>query len=175
MSTGARWGPDALVALLAQRSLTVPTRDADRTVVHRLIQRVTRDRCRQAGDLDAVVSAAADALHAAADEAGGRWSERALLGEYADHAVALWQQPVADPLRPRLLALRGRMLFLLNQAHSHATSLIIGPGLVADCERVLGPDHPDTLASRNNLAAAYRAAGRPDDAYPARRQGQRPR
>jgi hypothetical protein len=51
--------PDALVAPLAQRSLTVPTRDADRTVVHRLIQRVTRDRCRQAGDLDAVVSAAA--------------------------------------------------------------------------------------------------------------------
>ncbi len=29
-------------------------------------------------------------------------------------------------------------------------------------ERVLGPDHPDTLGSRNNLAAAYRAAGRAD-------------
>ena len=27
-------------------------------------------------------------------------------------------------------------------------------------ERVLGPDHPDTLPSRNNLANAYRAAGR---------------
>ena len=25
---------------------------------------------------------------------------------------------------------------------------------------MLGPDHPDTLASRNNLAAAYQAAGR---------------
>jgi tetratricopeptide (TPR) repeat protein len=25
---------------------------------------------------------------------------------------------------------------------------------------ILGPDHPDTLVSRNNLAAAYRAAGR---------------
>jgi hypothetical protein len=29
-------------------------------------------------------------------------------------------------------------------------------------ERVPGPDHPDTLTSRNNLAAAYRAAGRAD-------------
>jgi hypothetical protein len=29
----------------------------------------------------------------------------------------------------------------------------------ADCERVLGPDHPDTLTSRNNLASAYQAAG----------------
>ena len=27
-------------------------------------------------------------------------------------------------------------------------------------ERILGPDHPDTLASRTNLASAYRAAGR---------------
>jgi tetratricopeptide (TPR) repeat protein len=33
---------------------------------------------------------------------------------------------------------------------------------LADRERVLGPAHPDTLASRNNLAAAYQdAAGAP--------------
>ena len=31
-------------------------------------------------------------------------------------------------------------------------------------ERVLGPDHPDTLLSRNNLAVAYRDAGRTDEA-----------
>jgi hypothetical protein len=34
---------------------------------------------------------------------------------------------------------------------------------LADRERVLGPDHPDALASRNNLAAAYDDAGRPDE------------
>jgi hypothetical protein len=28
---------------------------------------------------------------------------------------------------------------------------------LADCERVLGADHPDTLASRDNLAMGYRA------------------
>jgi tetratricopeptide (TPR) repeat protein len=31
-------------------------------------------------------------------------------------------------------------------------------------ERVLGPDHPDILASRNNLAVAYQAAGRTEEA-----------
>jgi DNA-binding transcriptional MocR family regulator len=31
-------------------------------------------------------------------------------------------------------------------------------------ERVLGPDHPDTLTSRNNLALAYQAVGRHDEA-----------
>ena len=30
---------------------------------------------------------------------------------------------------------------------------------LADRLRVLGADHPDTLASRNNLAYAYQAAG----------------
>ncbi|MFB9236245.1 tetratricopeptide repeat protein, partial [Plantactinospora siamensis] len=33
-------------------------------------------------------------------------------------------------------------------------------------ERVLGEEHPDTLASRNNLAAAYQAAGRLGEAIP---------
>ncbi|TCJ89409.1 tetratricopeptide repeat protein [Nocardia alba] len=28
------------------------------------------------------------------------------------------------------------------------------------CERVFGDDHPDTLTTRNNLAAAYQSAGR---------------
>lgn len=31
-------------------------------------------------------------------------------------------------------------------------------------ERLLGPDHPDTLTSRNNLAIAYRAVGRDGEA-----------
>jgi tetratricopeptide (TPR) repeat protein len=37
---------------------------------------------------------------------------------------------------------------------------------LADRERVLGPDHPDTLGSRNNLALAYREAGRVAEAIP---------
>src|ERR1035438_3717621 len=35
---------------------------------------------------------------------------------------------------------------------------------LADCERVRGTDHPDNLTTRNNLAMAYRAAGRPNEA-----------
>ena len=31
-------------------------------------------------------------------------------------------------------------------------------------ERVLGPEYPGTLQSRNNLASGYRVAGREDDA-----------
>ncbi len=31
---------------------------------------------------------------------------------------------------------------------------------------MLGPDHPDTLTSRNNLAGAYQSAGQLDQAIP---------
>jgi len=31
-------------------------------------------------------------------------------------------------------------------------------------ERVLGPEHPDTLTSRNNLASGYRDLGRYEEA-----------
>ena len=37
---------------------------------------------------------------------------------------------------------------------------------VAQAGNFLGPDHPDTLASRNNLAYAYRDAGRLNEAIP---------
>ncbi|OMG10384.1 tetratricopeptide repeat protein, partial [Actinomyces naeslundii] len=33
-----------------------------------------------------------------------------------------------------------------------------------DCTRILGPHHPNTLASRHNLAYAYQDAGRLDEA-----------
>jgi hypothetical protein len=38
--------------------------------------------------------------------------------------------------------------------------------MLAARERVLGPDHPDTLNSRNNLADAYVAADRAAEAIP---------
>ncbi|MET9117571.1 tetratricopeptide repeat protein, partial [Streptomyces longwoodensis] len=36
--------------------------------------------------------------------------------------------------------------------------------VLADRERLLGPDHPDTLTSRSNLANSYSDAGRVTEA-----------
>ena len=47
---------------------------------------------------------------------------------------------------------------------SAAQSILIGEPLLADRERMLGADHPDTLQTRNNLANAYQAAGRTAEA-----------
>ena len=66
-----------------------------------------------------------------------------------------------------LLQLRGWAVWCLNElGDSFAQAIEYGQDLVADCERVLGETHPDTLTSRNNLAVAYRGAGRLDEAIP---------
>ena len=58
----------------------------------------------------------------------------------------------------------------LSQAFSHASDLglpyeaLTLDVAVDSLEGLLGPDHPDTLASRNNLAGAYESAGRLDEA-----------
>ena len=61
---------------------------------------------------------------------------------------------------------------ILPSALHHARELgapqaaIALSGAVDHLGKILGDDHPQTLASRNNLAYAYQAAGRPDEAIP---------
>lgn len=54
-------------------------------------------------------------------------------------------------------------MHLLNTTHNSTAAVLIGPTLIADRERMLGSDHPDTLVSRNNLAA-YAAMARRNEA-----------
>ena len=55
-------------------------------------------------------------------------------------------------------------VFLNDLGDSPAQAIVIGEQLLADQERLLDPDHPDTLTSRNYLADAYEDAGRTDEA-----------
>ena len=66
-----------------------------------------------------------------------------------------------------LLTLRGWALWcLITLGDSTAQAIELGEPLLTDRVRVLGEDHPDTLASRSDLAEAYQAAGRLDEAIP---------
>ena len=55
---------------------------------------------------------------------------------------------------------------LLELGESTPHAIAVGEPLVGDLERLLGPDHPDTLNSRNSLAVAYLGAGRVAEAIP---------
>ena len=87
-----------------------------------------------------------------------------------DHAASS-VSGVGEGLARVLLGLRSFALYHLNElGDSTAQAIMVGELLVTDCERVLGADHPDTLASRSNLALAYNDAGRAAEAIPLHEQ-----
>ncbi|MET3422681.1 tetratricopeptide (TPR) repeat protein [Actinoplanes tereljensis] len=154
---------EMLAALLTGRSLTVGA-DADRVVIHRLVQQVVREHCQTNGTLGTVVTATAAALRASADQIGGDWQQRTLLAEYAEHAESLLGHATTAAATEAVASVLHRLIYYTNEAHSHSTSIAHGTTLISARERALGADHPDTLNSRSNVAFAYWLAGRFDEA-----------
>ena len=81
----------------------------------------------------------------------------------------------ADPHRPRADPRTrppghpgpgGNLAYAYRSAGKLKDAIPLYKRTVAGRERILGPDHPDTLAARGNLAAAYHTARRLKDAIP---------
>jgi tetratricopeptide (TPR) repeat protein len=138
-----------IVAALARGAAAAAQDGAPETVksAHAQLRDAVRERLagQPGGEL-------ALAKHEADPQAG-----RAMLAE------ELTQAGAGDAL----LRLRGQSVYLLNMlGDSTGLAIRAAEPLVADCERVLGADHPDTLTSRSNLAVAYQVAGRTTEAFP---------
>src|SRR4029077_243395 len=70
-----------------------------------------------------------------------------------------------DQNAENLLELRlSALLWLAELADDYAEAARLGEDLVTDCERVLGRDHPHTLAARSILGAVYGDTERLEDA-----------
>ncbi|MEV0831410.1 tetratricopeptide repeat protein [Nonomuraea rubra] len=151
-----------MLADLADTSLITFSEDGTTVLMHRLIQRVLCDRAAHHGGLDVVLDQAIDLLqdYAGTLPDGARtWAARAAVEMLVDQSDALYRRAPADELPDDLLALRiwcGRSLHDLAEL-TRAVHLL--DATRADCARVLGPDHPHTLACRTFLAFAYREAG----------------
>ena len=161
---------DRVLARLAGTSLLTFSLDGSAVTAHRLVMRVIRENLAADNALTAVCKSAGRLLNGLAEARWENWHEdRAATRDLVEQIVALDESAARCPpgsdldrlmLRPQVWA-----AVLLNAlADSAAQAIVIGERLVAASERVLGPDDPDTLQSRNNLAAAYRAAGRLDEA-----------
>lgn len=163
---------DGALAQLAERSLLTFTRDDEIVIVHRLVIRVIRDGLARQGRLVSVCRSIALILDARAGALGGSLDHPAIR-DITDQVTAL-QESAGDPscehddeLVRLLLGLRLWVLFFLNDlGDSPRQAIAFGEELTADFERVLGPDHPDTLNSRNNLAEAYRGEAQASKAIP---------
>ena len=118
----------------------------------------------------AVCAAAAQLLDGLAASLRRTWHEdRAAVRDLVEQIMALYESsagcPADSALVRRMIRLRWWAVWFLNLlGDSAAQSILIAEPLLADQERVLGADHPDTLATRNNLANAYQDAGRTAEA-----------
>jgi tetratricopeptide (TPR) repeat protein len=162
---------DEALGRLADWSLLAFTVDGQAVTAHRLVLRVVRERLAQQGRLTAVCQGAASVLGAHAAALAGS-QDRLAVRDVPEQVAALRQAAAglgdeAGELEAALLPLRLWALYHLNElGDSAAQAIAVGESLVKDQERLLDPDHPDTLTTRNNLANAYRDAGRAAEAIP---------
>jgi len=162
---------DAALEQAAGWSLLTFSLDGQVMLLHRLVADVIRDALTRRRRLAATCRGAASVLEARAEALAGspdRPAVRdvpeqvAVLAEAAGPAAGSDEALTGTLLRLRFLAL----YHLIELGDSAAQAVAVGEPLTADLDRALGPDHHDTLNSRNSLAAAYQAADRPAEAIP---------
>jgi len=163
---------DRALDWLSHRSLLSVSLDDQTIVMHRMVAQVVRAWLARRERLAAVCRVAASVLEARATGLG-RSQDRAAVRDVPQQVQALLETTAglageADKeLAGILLRLRFVALYhLIELGDSIPQAIVVGEPLTADLERLLGPDHRDTLNARNSLAAAYLAAGRIDDAIP---------
>jgi len=147
---------------LADASLLTFSTDGGRVLAHRLVMRVIRDRAAREGTLSGLSAVTVRLLHSyPIDEP---WKDRVRARDCIQQVIALSEncaELLGGAQLEHLLALRGWAVGCLNALGDGAVQAIaLGVPLVAERELIQGDTHPDTLTSRNNLALAYRMAGR---------------
>ncbi len=163
---------DRALGWLADRSLLTVSVDGQTVIAHRLVLWLVRDQLSRRGRLAAVCRAAASVLDERAAALAGS-PDRAAIRDILVQVTALRENIAGsaaeddDALARALLSLQFWALYDLNElGDSTSQAIAIGRQLVADSQRVLGPDHPDTLTAQNNLAVAYKEAGWSAEAIP---------
>ncbi|MDE1674321.1 tetratricopeptide repeat protein, partial [Nocardia gipuzkoensis] len=158
------------LGVLAAYSMITPDPATNSVSIHRLVQAVARtpdpnNPHRTPEVIGQARARATEALHTGLPDHKdpGTWPAwRVLLPHIdalTDHATSSARSTTAT-----IAVIRSYTgLFLVGQG-LHARALAHHHQAFTDCERILGPEHPNTLASRSNLASAYREAGRLDEA-----------
>ena len=159
---------DRALDRLVDRSLLMLSLDGQVVIAHRLTTRVVREALARRGRLTMTYRAAAAMLMEYADalmRSRDRQTARDISQQVtvlSDHFARTEAEAEADEeLSAVLLRLRFFSLYcLIELGDSTPWAIDAGESLTADLSRVLGSNHRDTLTARNNLAAAYREAGR---------------
>ena len=161
---------DAALQRCAEWSLLTWSVTGDAVIMHRLLARVLRERDQAAGGQAVALEVALDLLEPQFFDKDQAWERREEGADLAAHVEAICEQADAVAsdfgLTSRMLEARSWAVRQLHAAADLTRAIDLGERTLADRERVLGPDHPDTLLSQNNLAYAYQSAGRLAEGIP---------
>ncbi|HWO63764.1 MAG TPA: tetratricopeptide repeat protein, partial [Umezawaea sp.] len=156
---------DVLHAVGRLAAYNMITLDNDTISVHRLVQAVTRtpdpdDPHRWPTTIILARDTTAATLVAALTGTDHRlptaWPVFRMV---LPHARALLDHTDTDTDTDPLCALAHGLGRYLNDQGDTTTAITLLTRASQGHQRLYGPDHPDTLISRNNLAGAYRSAG----------------
>jgi tetratricopeptide (TPR) repeat protein len=162
---------DQALKRLNERSLLDFSVDGQAVSVHRLAARVIRAGLARQGRLVSACRAAASAVEGSS-AALAKHRHHAAVTEMAGQVGALAENAAVVPddvgeIATMLARLRSLVLNHLAELGDTMPQVIaIGEPLTADLCRLLGPDDPDTVRARTDLARAYHQTGRIDDAIP---------
>ena len=163
----------ALGRLAGASLLTLGSDDNFTVTMHRLVARVARERRAHDGTLAVLGERASKLVGAIEESLGEPWKKRPAARDFVQHVIALndhltfYLREEDSALVKDLLDLRFRAIWVLNElGDSAAQAVELGKSLAADCERLLGGQHPKTLTVRSYLATAYDDAGLLEVAVP---------
>lgn len=160
------------IARLARWSLVSSRMDTDGVLLHELIRRAVDDRLRTDGGLPQAIADAAELLDRSTFGEEQAWDRRAEGDQLVAHIAALSTSAgsVAASLPPetveRVLGLRQWATRQLSAVGDGNRAVELAESIRHECETLLGPEHPDTLAASDNLVIAYVAARRSAEGIP---------
>lgn len=160
-------GPRAETALaeLGARSLVTFSRSDTTASVHRLVRRAVHEQARRDHTLAGLIETAARRLCVAVEGISDEdtWRRFPTIMAVAEHAAALWEAVEQDPgMRAAAeLVLRVRYVVVTHLVYLNdgLRAIPIAEAVVRGRERLLGAEHPDTLAALHTLAHAFEYAG----------------
>ncbi|MEV6072048.1 tetratricopeptide repeat protein [Nocardia sp. NPDC052001] len=142
----------------------------DAVLMHRLVARVIREQAQSDNTIGGLVTRAVDAIVPRLASREHTWATRDSTFHLIDQIDAIAKTGLAESgteaATEAILLTRVRAAWLLRQFAEITRSITLIEPAVTDCERILGPEHPNTLGARSNLAHAYQSAGRLDKAIP---------
>lgn len=155
---------DALEQLFEASIIEYAGDRGDAITMHRLVQRIIRDRSRADDMFERTIADAADRLGQATFPSDSAWHRRQEGDELVRHIEALWratsERGSGVALAEKILALRNWAVEYVIGLRDPARARALAMTVHQDCQRIVGGENSITLSSASNLAQTYRLTGK---------------